>query len=277
MNAEKQFQEMPSRVLRPKGGGPSIQDFRPESVGLAQLKRGIIQRMAVMAVNNMDEQEDLLVWNNMEHATAAAPGAVGDLGVHKLIGIVSANDIVTSMTTAENSIPKYPKIRIVFQSCYAGINGLIEQVCRLLKGKGYPGVEVEGRTGVAFGFKGMNRSGGVGVGGRDVANEEATTNSDGEKAYSDFVKKSIQDGRFGHLFKRNWYGKPWEIIPVADMRAGIEEEIKTNDPKRIWNKLGPEKKMELVAKEMEEYWAACCEDIREKAGFKEERKYVKHI
>ena len=304
MNAEKQFQEMPSRVLRPKGGGPSIQDFRSESVRLAQLKRGIIQRMAVMAVNNMDEQKDLLVWNNMEHATAAAPGAVGDLGVHKvwnqlheneeirlvehggkndkdhegpekqLIGIVSANDIVTSMTTAENSIPKYPKIRIVFQSCYAGINGLIEQVCRLLKGKGYPGVEVEGRTGVAFGFKGMNRSGcvgvGVGVGGRDVANEEATTNSDGETAYSDFVKKSIQDGRFGHLFKRNWYGKPWKIIPVEDMCAGIEEEISTADPKEIWNKLGPEKKMELVAKEMEEYWAACSEYIRKEKGFKEE-------
>lgn len=120
----------------------------------------------------------------------------------------------------------------------------------------------------------MNRSGGVGVGvgvgGRDVANEEATTNSDGETAYSDFVKKSIQDGRFGHLFKRNWYGKPWKIIPVEDMCAGIEEEISTADPKEIWNKLGPEKKMELVAKEMEEYWAACSEYIRKEKGFKEE-------
>lgn len=307
MNAEKQFQEMSSRVMTGSGAGVGIRDCRAETRRLAQLQRGIIQRMAVMAVNNMDEQEDLLVWNNMEHAKAAAPGAVGDLDVHKvwnqlqageeirlvehgskedednegpekhLIGEVSANAIVVSMTATGNSIPRYPKIRIVCQSCYAGTNGLIEQVCRLLRRKGYPGVEVEGRTGVAFGFKGMNRSGKMDTGSRDVANEEATANENGEDKYFEFIERNRGVASFRHLFKDGWYGKPWEVIPVVKMRDGLEEEIGTEDPKKIWDKLGAEKKMELVAEEMKEYWAACSESMRVAGGFKEETKYVRHI
>ena len=314
MNAEKQFQEMPSRVLRPKGGGPSIQDFRSESVRLAQLKRGIIQRMAVMAVNNMDEQEDLLVWNNMEHATAAAPGAVGDLGVHKvwnqlheneeirlvehggennsknkklefnkkLIGNVSAKQIVESMVNEPNELKKKKLMgnKIILQSCYAASNGLIDQIQLLLSIYGYEGFVVEGRTGMAFGFKGMNKQEGETE--RQIMNEEVTTNWFGDVLYdwliAYFKEEEGKSGRKifitadeqGELIDQLQYRKPWDVIPVEKMREAVAEGDDIDNPQEIWKRLSSEKKMEFVADEMEYYWQKISEIIGNFGGFKSE-------
>lgn len=143
----------------------------------------IYQRMAVMAVDNMKDQRDALVWNNLDYALKQAPGSVGDLKSNKVwsdlhkgetirivehgevrkLGNVDANKIVNSMKKPPNKLKTGLKIsKVVFQSCYSrmkekGTNESLVSDMRneLNKIPGQENVPVEGSKGIAFGFEGM--------------------------------------------------------------------------------------------------------------------------
>lgn len=323
MNANRQFYERPARTLQLKGKGGYRRDHRSGNIQMERMvkelgesKRGIAQRMAVITVPDMNQEEDLLVWDNMEHASVAAPGAIGDLGSNKvwdrlgedeeirlvhhgketdkdkhLIGNVSAQDIVNSMNSPECRIPDFGHIKkIVFQSCFAGTNGLIEQMKNLLDPI-RSDIPIEGRTGIAYGFKGMSNPTVPEDESteRQIEREEATTTPAGRAAYKDYMDThhDAQTKSGLNLFdyelctdgkQHSFYKKPWEILPLETMKSRLDstadEHLSTlEDPRSVWNSLKPEVKMQLVANEMVPYWASYSRDMPE-GTFKDEQAHT---
>ena len=142
----------------------------------------VFQRMAVMAVDDMNRQKDALVWNNLQHAVTESGPPVGDLKTNKVwggltgkkeirivehgdvkkVGGKSAGQIANSMKPDldRTSNASAPEIRqVIFQSCYSGVDGgnasLASEMKDELKKMGQGQASVVGRKGIAFGFAGM--------------------------------------------------------------------------------------------------------------------------
>jgi hypothetical protein len=257
---------------------PSNQE--PKSV--PHERRSTYQRMAVMAATDMDKQKDTLVWNNLDYAVEKAGGPVGDLSAHMVwsqlkdneevrivehgavgsVGGYSAETIRESMQ--RGNLPKGTIRRIakvVFQSCYSAMPGgagsLVSDMQDELKQVDQDNVPVEGRAGIAFGFKGMGEEVAktttgtytwtnpkaeayyikhLGLGGVHGAEE-------GRKAYIDAMytlrKERTKDTK-RKIFKKPFvYNDPWKIIKLS---------------KRKWNQLSEADKRTKISEQMEPYW-----------------------
>ena len=256
-----------------------------------------IQKMAVMAVNDMNAQKDALVWNNIEYAVSEATGPIGDLKKNKVwdqlddkeeirivehgavqkVGGIGAATIFGSMFKGPKKIPMDKKIGgITFQSCYAGVvGGKGSSLVSDMKGElqnlaaQVTGVPVKGRTGVAFGFKGLGEataktSTGTYVWTDKTAekkyNKEVRDPEDGVQAYCEAMyelqhKRTKISGK--RIFKSPFgfcgYRKPWELI---------------GKKKKAWDKMSATKRSTQVAAEMEDYWKEVKEKMVKYGGLK---------
>ncbi len=292
-------------VSKRQGKGQSamqIDDRRPRDPIHQAIKQRVIQRMAVMTVDDFNNQKDPLVWNNLKYAETQATGPIGDLQTNKVwdqlddneeirlvehgevkkIGNVSASDIAASMLNEPNKIPDNKAIGgITFQSCYAGVNGgggsLVTDMADELKKMGRSGVTINGRTGIAFGFKGMgeqtaetDQSPYVWINSlakiefqKHLASSSSHANEKGFQAYFDAMwelrsKKTNTTNK--NIFKRLFtYNDPWEMLNVS---------------KIYWNTMTPQDRAANVADEMEDYWKNLSVSMAAKGGFKPDRNAV---
>lgn len=258
------------------------------------------QRMAVMAVENWKDQTDPLVWNNLQYAEKKAGGPIGDMQDNRVwkkkkkgrvreIRIVehgekgglggakfyTASDIANSMFAPDTGIPKAVSIeKITFQSCYAGVGGkdsLVSEMAGELASHGRKGVSVEGRTGVAFGFKGMGeKTAKTSTGAYTWHNPHAEKeyrslgwensphgNEKGVKAYFDAMF-SLQNektrGTKVNIFKGiGIYNDPWILAGKSAAK---------------WKTLNPSKRGKLVAYQMAKYWKKLATLMESMGGFK---------
>lgn len=242
-----------------------------------------IQKMAVMAIDDMDAQEDALVWNNIEYAVSKAPGPIGDLksnkkwdqlkdkeeirivehGEPQKVGGIGAATILDSMFKDPKKIPAGKEIGgITFQSCYAGVAGgsgssLVSDMKVGLQNLATPviGVPVKGRTGVAFGFKGLGEATAKTSTGtytwtdttvENQYNMEVRDPEVGVKAYCEAMyelreKKTeiSKENIFKTPFSFCGYRKPWELI---------------GETEGTWGGMSATDRSTRVAAEMEDYW-----------------------
>lgn len=230
----------------------------------------IIQKMAVMACDNMNEESNALVWNNLEYAKSEAPGAVGDCGANKVWkflndneqirlvhhgnrqGLINGHDagyIFNSMFHVEGeSIPSGRKIgKVIFQSCFAGVDGGVAQGLSSLLQQipEQKDVQVEGRTEVAFGFRGMGENTGEENKYDTVLNEILS-------------KPAINKTKSGRpvLLPRGKYCFPWDIVGVS---------------KEVWDGYSPDVKMEEIASEMAPYWETVKTMMEQRGAFNSRR------
>lgn len=140
-----------------------------------------IQRMAVAADNDINTIKDAPFWSNFSYAQSQAPGAAGDMATNKVwdrlapnehirivqhgspgkVNAYSAKQIADSMFIGSKVIPPSRPIGgVTFQSCFSdtpvvGGASLVSDMKTELAKHGYPKVNVSGKNGVAFNFKGM--------------------------------------------------------------------------------------------------------------------------
>ncbi len=258
-----------------------------------------IQKMAVMAVKDMDAQEDALVWNNIEYAVSKAPGPIGDLKSNKKwdqlkdkeeirivehgevqkVGGIGAATILDSMFKDPKKIPAGEKIGgITFQSCYAGVVGgkgssLVSDMKVGLQNLAaqVTGVPVKGRTGIAFGFKGLGEATAKTSTGK--YKWKWTSRKAKKKYFSEIGKKSVglqaycevmyklrkkktkisKKKIFESPFEFCGYRKPWELI---------------GETKKDWDKMSATERSTRVAADMEDYWKQVNKRMVEYGGFK---------
>jgi len=233
---------------------------------------GKVQRMVVAATDNIDNVTDPLVWNNLEHAQTQAGGPVGDLKTNlvwsqlkrgeevRIVGhgtettgelsaakeLHDAKDIKDSMVADGLNAPNAPKLsKLIFQSCFAGKKlqigqNLIQEMTAALTDIGQSNVDVYGRPGIAFGFKGM--------GGKTAKSE---------KVYSETMEvmqsRNPQTKGGVYIFKaKDTYNDPWMIVKTS---------------KRKWETWPIDKKMNEVANQMEEYWRDFNTEMEKRKGF----------
>ncbi|MBN2487714.1 MAG: DUF4157 domain-containing protein [Methanosarcinaceae archaeon] len=264
----------------------------------------VTQKMAVMAVDNFNDQEDPLVWNNIENAVSKATGPIGDLRDNKVwdqldnneeirivehgevrkVGGLKADKIAGSMFTPPNELPVGNKIgKITFQSCYAGVSGgifkgsLVSDMVGELKDKGQTNIPVEGRTGIAFGFKGMGEATAETSKGKYVwhnrgaktkfTNDLPGTHEKGLKAYCEAMyelqnskTKTTNKDIFDTPFEFFGYQEPWELLDITEI---------------AWNALNVDERSNKVAEEMETYWKDLKEKMEGFGGFKPPEKAIK--
>ncbi|UCG55312.1 MAG: DUF4157 domain-containing protein, partial [Dehalococcoidia bacterium] len=269
--------------------------------GNTQSPDGSVQRMAIIVADDMNDETDTLVWNNLENAKREAGGPVGDLSAHKvwdqlgkneairlvghgkedkpeIVPDIKTTDIVKSMTEGTETLdtPDNVKIKeVTFQSCYAGIgpvNTMVGEMKDLLEGKGYHGVTVKGRTGVAFGFKGMGeKTGETTKGGTyikdpgalnfytvnypDILNEDKGTQVYCEAMYlcRNYKTKTTNVDIFKTPFEPCGYNDPWYIIKISEPE---------------WDTWTASKRSKFVAREMEPYWKEVKRIMKGGGGFK---------
>lgn len=239
-----------------------INDRRSESQAL-QRKNSVLQKMAVMAVDNYGDQADSLVWDNLHFAVSEVGAPVGDLQDHLVwnqakkgekiriiehgepqkVGGKTASDIANTMLDDVNGIPAGNVSSIEFQSCYAGsgVSSLVSEMAKKLSEKGHKGIPVSGRTGIAFGFKGM--------GAKTARDDEyqQTGYEYGEVAYHS-AKMTYKDAKtkwtnvdvFGDKNALT-YNPPWILIG------------KTKDE---WDSMKQRNKRRLVSSNLSDYWTA---------------------
>ena len=265
---------------------PEMESTLQRARGNSQPLGGVIQRMAVMAADNMNDQKDPLVWNNLSYAEDQAGTPIGDLKTNKVwdqlknneaIRIVghgskdnkiegfTAVDIATSMKT---TLPKDKVIKeVTFQSCHAGEKGisgtLVGDMKQELEAMNRHNVKVKGRTGIAFGFKGM--------GGKTAATTKGKytfknaplkgkfpNKSDGFKAYRDaqyeYQNATTKNTKVPIFPKYLYqYNEPWKLVGKS---------------KKIWDKWSPSKRGKKVSEEMSDYWAKAKAFMAKRGGFK---------
>jgi len=256
-----------------------------------------IQKMAVMAVNDMDAQEDALVWNNIEYAVSEATGPIGDLKKNKVwnqlkdkeeirivehgavqkVGGIGAATIFGSMFKGPKKIPVDKKIGgITFQSCYAGVvGGSGSSLVSDMKGElqnlaaQVTGVPVKGRTGIAFGFKGLGEA----TAETSTGKYKWTSKTAKKKYFSEIGKKEVglkayceamyklrkkktkisKEKIFKTPFSFCGYRKPWELI---------------GEKKEAWDKMSAKERSTRVAADMEDYWKEVKEKMVKYGGLK---------
>jgi len=131
--------------------------------------------------------------------------------------------------------------KLEFQSCYASKKipppgpapapgpALIDRMRTELQAIGQKGVEVAGRPGIAFGFRGMG------------AATAELTEAEYDRTMTAMQARNPQTKNGRDIFKApNEYNDPWIIAGVATEAA--------------WNLLSIEEKMDNVADQMEDYW-----------------------
>jgi hypothetical protein len=257
-----------------------------------------IQKMAVMAVKDMDAQEDALVWNNIEYAVSKATAPIGDLEKNKVwdqlkdkeeirivehgevqkVGGIGAATILDSMFKDPKKIPVDKKIGgITFQSCYAGVVGgtgssLVSDMKVGLQNLAaqVTGVPVKGRTGIAFGFKGLGEATAKTSTGKykwtsKTAKKkyikEVNDPEDGYQAYCEVMyklqkkktkisKQKIFETPFDF---RDLYREPWDLI---------------GETKKDWDKMSATERSTRVAADMEDYWKQVNKRMVKYGGFK---------
>jgi hypothetical protein len=246
----------------------ALQEVRDEG----QPIDGKVQRMVVAATDNIANVTDPLVWNNLEHAQTKAGGSVGDLKTNlvwsqlkrgeevRIVGhgtettgelgagkiMHDAEDIKDSMVADGLNTPNAPKLsKLIFQSCFAGKKrkvgqNLIQEMTAALTAIGQSNVDVYGRPGIAFGFKGM--------GGKTAKSK---------KAYSVTMEviqsRNPQTKGKVYIFKaKDTYNNPWLLVKTS---------------KRKWETWPIDKKMNEVANQMEEYWRDFNTEMEKRKGF----------
>lgn len=254
----------------------------------------VMQRMAVMAVDNMNDQTDSLVWNNMQYAAQQAGGPIGDMrdnkvwnqlddmdnirivehGEEKKVGGKNANEIALSMTTGANKLPNNKAIgEITFQSCYAGVDGgqgsLVSDMALELKSRGLSGIPIKGRTGIAFGFEGLG--------------EETATTTKNSYSWNDpkaerRYRKTIGEKEHG---LEAYCEVMWEL---RQEKTKISNQYIFESPfafcgyrkpwklikvkKTIWDMLDASTRSVRVSSEMEDYWDKVKTRMQQYGGFK---------
>ncbi|MGD9091219.1 MAG: DUF4157 domain-containing protein [Anaerolineales bacterium] len=262
------------KVLETQDGSQPHADVRAVRSLPPQNSTGVAQRMAVMAFDDLDKQKDALVWNNIEWAVEKAGGPIGDLKENKVwnqlkdgeeiriiehgavgsVGDKNAKDIADSMFTDKNKLPdNVPIGGVTFQSCYAGVGAdqsLVSQMAEQLRIHNRPGVTVKGRTGIAFGFKGIDEataetwSTPLGTEWGEVTYKLAMDNLRRMKT------KESKNPIFKNLYE---YSEPWDI-------AGILESE--------WKKKTADERSKLIADELVDYWEKVKEIMGTLSGFK---------
>ncbi len=254
---------------------PEVESALQEGRYGRQPIHGKVQRMAVAATDNIANVTDALVWNNLEHGQTKAGGPVGDLKANlvwsqlkrgeevRIVGhgtettgqlsaeikMHDAKDIKDSMTAGgldAKKNPKAPKLtKLIFQSCFAGKKrkvgqNLIQEMTAALTDIGQSNVDVYGRPGIAFGFKGM--------GGKTAKSK---------KAY--FETMAVMQSRNPltkggvYIFKaKDKYNDPWMMVKTS---------------KKKWDTWTTVEKMGRIAMEMEDYWKGFNTEMEKRKGF----------
>jgi hypothetical protein len=288
--------------------------------GSGQTLEGTVQRMAVVAADDMNSVTDALVWTNLRNAEEKAGGPIGDLKTNKVWSQLKSGDairiighgskdkkiegftaaqIAQSMKTKPNKLPRYKnrkevKIKeVTFQSCHAGeqvagiLGTLVGDMKNELETMERHNVPVKGRTGIAFGFKGMGEATAETKTGAYPWEKAAQTHyknylprdwfdpnskvSFGLRAYfdamyqcKDFKTATTNVDIFENVPEKplklpgTGYRKPWVL-------AG-KTKADWDDPQV--NPKTPEAKGALVSSEMVPYWAAIKTVMNARGGFK---------
>jgi hypothetical protein len=299
-------QEAKTNLQRSRGSGQSLE--------------GTVQRMAVVAADDMNSVTDALVWTNLRNAEEKAGGPIGDLKTNQVwdqlksgdaIRIVghgskdkkiegfTAAQIAQSMKTKPHKLPRYKnrkevKIKeVTFQSCHAGekvagiLGTLVGDMKNELETMERHNVPVKGRTGIAFGFKGMGEATAETKTGAYPWEKAAETHyknylpadwfdpnskvSFGLRAYfdamyqcKDFKTATTNVDIFENVPEKplklpgTGYRKPWIL---AGKTKADWDDLKL-DPKT------PDAKGALVSSEMAPYWAAIKTVMNARGGFK---------
>lgn len=290
-------QHLVSQPMKPTSAN-HVQDNRLAS-NILQKKSAVLQKMAVMAVDNYDDQEDSLVWDNLHFAVSEVGAPVGDLTSHKVwdqakdgekiriiehgergeVGGKSATVIANSMFNSGKVIPPKTKIdRVDFQSCYAGSgkSSLISEMAQELTNAGFSGVPVSGRTGIAFGFKGMGEKTARDDHSAYVFNDInakkcAKINKAKEfglKAFIDamFVNKNAQTKHTNvDVFENKsppTYNPPWVLIGKTKME---------------WDSMKQKERRRLVSSNLTDYWTSIDSFMKSKNAFKSLDKEKKEV
>ena len=279
--------------------------------GGGQPLAGVVQLMAVLADDDLNAEDDPLVWNNLRFAETTAGGPIGDLKNNKVwdqltndkpIRLVAhgeedkpetsegvtSQEIFDSMTTGSHTLPLPTDIKIgevTFQSCYAGkllvgTDSMVNDMKNLLDAGGYTGVPVKGRTGIAFGFKGMGEKTATTTTGtykwgtywfkKEAAKKyytgkgyDVSTMEDGAKAYYEamwvYRDKKTRKSPKVKIFPSGppVYNTPWRLAGIKDADKGLK-----------WDNETPSKRGEMVAEQMQDYWKKVSSFMEKRGGFK---------
>ena len=294
--------------------------------GSGQTLEGTVQRMAVVAADDMNSVTDALVWTNLRNAEEKAGGPIGDLKTKKVWNKLKSGDairivghgskdkkiegftaaqIAQSMKTKPYKLPRYKnrkevKIKeVTFQSCHAGekvagiLGTLVGDMKNELETMERHNVPVKGRTGIAFGFKGMGEETAETKTGAYPWEAAAETHyrkylpldyfdpnskvSYGLRAYfdamyqcKDFKTATTNMDIFENVPEKplklpaTGYREPWIIAGKA--------KADWDDPKV--NPKTPEDKGALVSTEMAPYWAQIKTVMNARGGFKPEAQAI---
>ncbi|MFC1968534.1 DUF4157 domain-containing protein [Chloroflexota bacterium] len=314
-------------VYESSGNAPKI------AQGVAQPVEGVVQRMVVAAADDIGKVTDPLVWNNLNWAISQAGGPIGDLTNNRVwikgppeevkevrivghgsekghltaesdIGTTKAKeyyaeDIKDSMLQDRLNLPDRPRLkRIVFQSCHAGEKNptsLVEEMGKELTKIGQKGVEVTGRTGIAFGFKGMGGATAKSSTGTYIFPKDSRTKKmikkhlpytasvistwvqDPSKNFSDGLKAYFEAETI-HIDYKTKSGENIFQTPFGFPPKYNEPQKLANRTEYQWKMLTPRVRASLVAKEMEDYWKDMKATMTALGGFKTDpNKAIKNI
>ncbi len=275
----------------------------------------VLQRMAVMAAKNWQDQKDPLVWCNLQYAEQSAGGPIGDLqdntvwdaqtkGEIKEIRMVehgqerglgtkavgkpyTAKDIAKSMFAPATGVPKSVKIgKVTFQSCYAGAgkSSLVSEMAAELADHGREGIPVEGRTGIAFGFEGMGEE----TAETSEGSNYKWRNKDAKKTFDS--KKNLKDSELG---LRAYLDAMYTLRNETTRTTGVNIFAKPGDPdnpwdynkpwtlarknETEWNLLSASDRGKLVAFQLAKYWEKLVILMGSYGGFKPPEDAIKRL
>jgi hypothetical protein len=243
----------------------------------------VFQRMAVMAVDDMNQRKDPLVWNNLQYAVTQSGPPVGDLKTNKVwsdltgkqeirivehggvkkIGRKSAGQIANSMKPDldRNSNSSAPEIRkVIFQSCYSGVDGGNASLASEMKGEleemGQGQASVVGRKGIAFGFAGMGE--------KTARTDTAPYHWKNPEALELCKRRGLDEDPHWNEYGLQAYYDAMYTLRKAKTKSKndvFESTFQYNKPWKLigkseeqWNDMNEEKRRTEISDEMAPYW-----------------------